>query len=133
MRQCCVSHSQFLLQHHPELFKDIVEQLKVRQHDPEETVRMEVVNVILTVAKNDFSVCTEELLGFIKERTLDKKVNLDIHVLVQYIILFCKENFLKVTLFIYKSLFFCVQVSNQASSPSWSWTVVQEICINRRI
>lgn len=73
VRQCCVSHSQFLLQHHPELFKDIVEQLKVRQHDPEETVRMEVVNVILTLAKNDFSVCTEELLSFIKERTLDKK------------------------------------------------------------
>ncbi|XP_062616219.1 sister chromatid cohesion protein PDS5 homolog B-like [Saccostrea cucullata] len=73
VRQCCVSHSQFLLQYHPELFKDIVEQLKVRQHDPEETVRMEVVNVILTVAKNDFSVCTEELLSFIKERTLDKK------------------------------------------------------------
>lgn len=105
MRQCCVSHSQFLLQHHPDLFKDIVEQLKVRQHDPEETVRMEVVNVILTVAKNDFSVCTEELLGFIKERTLDKKVNLDMHFLVQYILLFCKENSWKVTLFIILCVF----------------------------
>ena len=131
MRQCCVSHSQFLLQHHPDLFKDIVEQLKVRQHDPEETVRMEVVNVILTVAKNDFSVCTEELLGFIKERTLDKKVNLDMHFLVQYIFVL-QRKFLKSYPF-YNSLCFYVQVSNQASSPSWSWTVVQEICINRRI
>jgi hypothetical protein len=77
VRQKCVSQSQFFLQYHPELFKDIVEQLKVRQHDPEETVRMEVVNVILTVAKNDFTVCTEELLSFIRERTLDKKVRLN--------------------------------------------------------
>ena len=50
------------------------EQLKVRQHDPEETVRMEVVNCMLQVARKDFSVCTDEMLFFIRERTLDKKV-----------------------------------------------------------
>lgn len=37
---------------------------------------MEVVNTVLNVAKKDFSLVTEELLGFIKERTLDKKVSL---------------------------------------------------------
>jgi hypothetical protein len=36
----------------------------------------EVVNTVLSVAKKDFSLVTEELLGFIKERTLDKKVSL---------------------------------------------------------
>lgn len=35
---------------------------------------MEVVNVILIFVKNDFLVCIEELLSFIKERILDKKV-----------------------------------------------------------
>ncbi|KAK3099941.1 hypothetical protein FSP39_012194 [Pinctada imbricata] len=73
VRQTCVSYSQHFLLNHPETYKDIVEQLKVRQHDPEETVRMEVVNVILGVAKKSFERCTDEMLGFIKERTLDKK------------------------------------------------------------
>lgn len=36
---------------------------------------MEVVNTVLSVAKKDFSIINEELLGFIKERTLDKKVS----------------------------------------------------------
>lgn len=52
----------------------VSEQMKVRQHDPEETVRMEVVNCMLQVAKRDFSVVTDEMLVFIRERTLDKKV-----------------------------------------------------------
>ena len=50
------------------------EQLKVRQYDPEETVRMEVVNCMLQVARRDFTICTDEMLSFIKDRTLDKKV-----------------------------------------------------------
>ncbi|KAJ8298337.1 hypothetical protein KUTeg_024868 [Tegillarca granosa] len=73
VRQTCVSYAQHFLMNHPDTMKDIVEQLKSRQHDPEETVRMEVVNTILNIAKKDFSRVTNELLGFIKERTLDKK------------------------------------------------------------
>ncbi|CAC5359753.1 PDS5 [Mytilus coruscus] len=73
VRQTCVQFSQYFLINHPETNKDIVEQLKSRSHDPEETIRMEVVNTVLSVAKKDFSIINEELLGFIKERTLDKK------------------------------------------------------------
>lgn len=75
VRQTCVQFSQHFLINHPETNKDIVEQLKSRSHDPEETIRMEVVNTVLNVAKKDFSIINEELLGFIKERTLDKKVS----------------------------------------------------------
>ena len=46
----------------------------MRQHDPEETVRMEVVNAMLSLANKDLKGMPEELMGFIKERTLDKKV-----------------------------------------------------------
>lgn len=52
----------------------VSEQMKVRQHDPEETVRMEVVNCMLQVARKDVASTTDEMLTFIKERTLDKKV-----------------------------------------------------------
>lgn len=48
--------------------------MKVRQHDPEETVRTEVVHCMLQVARKDFSVVSDDMLVFIKERTLDKKV-----------------------------------------------------------
>lgn len=52
----------------------VPEQLKSRMHDAEENVRIEVVNAILNTAKKDLSCVSEELIGFIKERTLDKKV-----------------------------------------------------------
>ncbi|KAL5012757.1 hypothetical protein ScPMuIL_011308 [Solemya velum] len=73
VRTTCVQFAQHFVQHHPELIKDIFEQIKVRQHDPEENVRMEVVNTVLAIAKKDFSLLSDELLSFIKERTLDKK------------------------------------------------------------
>ncbi|XP_025084821.1 sister chromatid cohesion protein PDS5 homolog A-like [Pomacea canaliculata] len=73
VRTICVQYAQHFILNHPELVKDILEQMKVRQHDPEETVRMEVVNCMLQVAKRDFSVVTDEMLVFIRERTLDKK------------------------------------------------------------
>jgi sister-chromatid-cohesion protein PDS5 len=64
----------FLL-NHPELKGDICDTLKARQHDPEETVRYEVVMAIVSVSKKDMQVVaeSEELLNFVKERTLDKK------------------------------------------------------------
>ena len=54
---------------------DICDTLKARQHDPEETVRYEVVMAIVSVSKKDMQVVaeSEELLNFVKERTLDKK------------------------------------------------------------
>ncbi|KAK7496569.1 hypothetical protein BaRGS_00012221, partial [Batillaria attramentaria] len=73
VRTICVQFAQSFILNHPELVKDILEQMKVRQHDPEETVRMEVVHCMLQVARKDFSAMTDEMLVFIKERTLDKK------------------------------------------------------------
>lgn len=49
--------------------------LQVRQHDSDETVRYEVVMAIVETAKRDFQIVSEseDLLEFVKERTLDKK------------------------------------------------------------
>jgi len=98
----CVQYSMHFLLNHPELRKDITETLKLRQHDSEENVRWvlsaflhsyliwslllnsssifpryEVVMAIVSTAKKDFEVVSdsEDLLEFVKERTLDKKVS----------------------------------------------------------
>ena len=54
---------------------DVCDTLKARQHDPEENVRYEVVMAIVSTARKDMDVVAEsdELLNFVKERTLDKK------------------------------------------------------------
>ncbi|XP_046671895.1 sister chromatid cohesion protein PDS5 homolog B isoform X2 [Homalodisca vitripennis] len=71
----CVQYSMHFLLNHPELRKDITETLKMRQHDSDENVRYEVVMAIVSTAKRDFEVVSdsEDLLEFVKERTLDKK------------------------------------------------------------
>eukprot|EP00095_Tigriopus_kingsejongensis_P010616 maker-scaffold795_size96016-snap-gene-0.21 protein:Tk10616 transcript:maker-scaffold795_size96016-snap-gene-0.21-mRNA-1 annotation:"androgen-induced proliferation inhibitor" len=71
----CVQYTMHFLLNHPELMGDITDTLKLRQHDPEENVRYEVVMAIVSTAKKDFDVVSrsEELLNFVKERTLDKK------------------------------------------------------------
>ncbi|XP_063218306.1 sister chromatid cohesion protein PDS5 homolog B isoform X2 [Bacillus rossius redtenbacheri] len=71
----CVQYSMHFLLNHPELRKDITETLKLRQHDAEENVRYEVVMAIVTTARKDFEVISDsdDLLEFVKERTLDKK------------------------------------------------------------
>ena len=64
----------FLL-NHPELQADMIQTLKARQHDSEENVRYEVVMAIVSTARRDFDIVSksEDLLNFVKERTLDKK------------------------------------------------------------
>ncbi len=71
----CVQYTMHFLLNHPELVDDITETLKLRQHDSEENVRYEVVMAIVATAKKSFEVVSqsEELLNFVKERTLDKK------------------------------------------------------------
>jgi len=71
----CVQYSMHFLINHPELRKDIVETLRLRQHDSDENVRYEVVTAIVSTAKKDFEIVShsEDLLEFVKERTLDKK------------------------------------------------------------
>uniref|UniRef100_A0A2P2I100 Androgen-induced proliferation inhibitor n=1 Tax=Hirondellea gigas TaxID=1518452 RepID=A0A2P2I100_9CRUS len=75
IRTKCVQYSMHFLINHPLLRKDITHTLKMRQHDSEETVRYEVVMAIVTTAKRDISIVaeSEDLLEFVKERTLDKK------------------------------------------------------------
>ena len=71
----CVQYTMHFLLNHPELQDNIVETLKARQHDSEENVRYEVVMAIVATAKKDFDIVakSEQLLNFVKERTLDKK------------------------------------------------------------
>ncbi|CAG9762008.1 unnamed protein product [Ceutorhynchus assimilis] len=75
IRTKCVQYSMHFLLNHPDLRKDITETLKMRQHDSDENVRYQVVMAIVTTARNDFQVVSdsEDLLEFVKERTLDKK------------------------------------------------------------
>lgn len=75
IRTKCVQYSMHFLLNHPELRQDVTETLKLRQHDGEESVRYEVVTAIVATAKRDFSIVSdsEDLVNFVKERTLDKK------------------------------------------------------------
>ncbi|BFZ14836.1 hypothetical protein BsWGS_17875 [Bradybaena similaris] len=73
IRTACIQQTQHFILNHPELVKDILEQVKVRQHDPEESVRLDVVTSLLAVAKKDLKAMSPDMLQFVKERTLDKK------------------------------------------------------------
>lgn len=73
VRTTCVQYSQHFLINHPNLVKDITECLRHRQHDQEESIRHDVVQAIISVAKKDLNGVNEDLLGFVKERTLDKR------------------------------------------------------------
>lgn len=53
--------------HHPEY-------LKVRSHDPEEAIRHDVIVTIINAGKKDLNLVNDQLLGFVRERTLDKRV-----------------------------------------------------------
>lgn len=71
----CVQSSMHFLLNQPHLRRDITEALRERNHDNDEVVRYEVVMAIVETAKRDFQIIdeSEDLLTFVKERTLDKK------------------------------------------------------------
>lgn len=69
----CVQYSMHFLVNHPEMKADITEQMRQRQHDQDENVRHEVVMAIISSAKKGMDNINEDLLEFVKERTLDKK------------------------------------------------------------
>ncbi|KAL4230738.1 Sister chromatid cohesion protein PDS5 A [Mactra antiquata] len=73
VRTICVQSAVNFVLNHPELVKDVIEQVKIRQHDAEETVRIEVVNTLLNIARKNFDITTPEMLDVIKERTRDKR------------------------------------------------------------
>lgn len=56
----------------------MTEYLKVRSHDPEEAIRHDVIVTIITAGKRDLSLVNDQLLGFVRERTLDKRVSVSI-------------------------------------------------------
>uniref|UniRef100_UPI00358F06DF sister chromatid cohesion protein PDS5 homolog B n=1 Tax=Myxine glutinosa TaxID=7769 RepID=UPI00358F06DF len=69
----CVKFASHCLTNHPELTKDLTEILKVRSHDPEEAIRHDVIVSIVTSAKKDLSLVNDQLLGYVRERMLDKR------------------------------------------------------------
>lgn len=73
VRVRCVQYSMHFLVNHPEMKLDVTEQLKQRQHDQDENVRHEVVMAIISAARKGMDNINEDLLEFVKERTLDKK------------------------------------------------------------
>lgn len=50
------------------------EYLKVRSHDPEEAIRHDVIVTIINAGKKDLNLVNDQLLGFVRDRTLDKRV-----------------------------------------------------------
>lgn len=50
------------------------EYLKVRSHDPEEAIRHDVIVTIINAGKKDLNLVDDQLLGFVRDRTLDKRV-----------------------------------------------------------
>lgn len=48
--------------------------LKVRSHDPEEAIRHDVIVTIINAGKKDLNLVNDQLLGFVRERMLDKRV-----------------------------------------------------------
>jgi len=73
VRRSCVQYSMHFLVNHPEMKDDVTEQMKQRQHDQDENVRHEVVMAIVSAARKGMDHVNEDLLEFVKERTLDKK------------------------------------------------------------
>ncbi|XP_078534440.1 sister chromatid cohesion protein PDS5 homolog A [Lissotriton helveticus] len=69
----CVKFASHCLMNHPDLARDLTEFLKVRSHDPEEAIRHDVIVTIITAGKRDLSLVNDQLLGFVRERTLDKR------------------------------------------------------------
>ncbi|XP_041130830.1 sister chromatid cohesion protein PDS5 homolog A-like isoform X2 [Polyodon spathula] len=69
----CVKFASHCLMNHPDLAKDLTEFLKVRSHDPEEAIRHDVIVTIITAGKKDLCLVNDQLLGFVRERTLDKR------------------------------------------------------------
>ncbi|KAJ8342625.1 hypothetical protein SKAU_G00325530 [Synaphobranchus kaupii] len=69
----CVKFASHCLMNHPDLAKDLTEFLKIRSHDPEEAIRHDVIVSIVTAAKKDLSLVNDQLLNFVRERTLDKR------------------------------------------------------------
>lgn len=56
----------------------VIDYLKVRSHDPEEAIRHDVIVTIINAGKKDLNLVNDQLLGFVRERTLDKRVGVSL-------------------------------------------------------
>uniref|UniRef100_A0AAZ3RUV4 Uncharacterized protein n=1 Tax=Oncorhynchus tshawytscha TaxID=74940 RepID=A0AAZ3RUV4_ONCTS len=80
-----VKFASHCLMNHPDLARDLTDLtsrflrnlpdmfLKVRSHDPEEAIRHDVIVTIINAGKKDLNLVNDQLLGFVRERTLDKR------------------------------------------------------------
>ncbi|KAL5285776.1 PDS5A family protein [Megaselia abdita] len=75
IRLKCVQISMHFLVNHENTIKDITECLRQRQHDLDEGIRHQVVTSIVETAKRAYNVVasSQDLIEFVRERTLDKK------------------------------------------------------------
>ncbi|CAH1267920.1 PDS5B [Branchiostoma lanceolatum] len=69
----CVKFANKLLINHQNMMEEVTEQLKARCHDPDESVRYEVVSSIIKAAKESLRNVSQELLSLVQDRMLDKK------------------------------------------------------------
>uniref|UniRef100_A0A6Q2YQ73 PDS5 cohesin associated factor B n=1 Tax=Esox lucius TaxID=8010 RepID=A0A6Q2YQ73_ESOLU len=75
----CVKFASHCLMNHPDLTKDLTGicqgpiQSCDQSHDPEEAIRHDVIVSIVTAAKKDLVLTNDQLLNFVRERTLDKR------------------------------------------------------------
>uniref|UniRef100_A0A5S6QHI5 Uncharacterized protein n=1 Tax=Trichuris muris TaxID=70415 RepID=A0A5S6QHI5_TRIMR len=89
VRLCCVRACSILLLSRPELADDLRSALESRIVDSDETVRFEVLSVLLRIVKKDASLMTDRLLYAVKARTLDKRFKVRRQALI------CLSNFCK--------------------------------------
>jgi hypothetical protein len=71
-----------------QILDQVIEQVKNRSLDSEESLRFEVVQEILKAIKSDSNIITLELLNILKERTLDIKIKVN----MVFIFNHCKNN-----------------------------------------
>ncbi|GFY77146.1 sister chromatid cohesion protein PDS5 homolog B [Trichonephila inaurata madagascariensis] len=72
IRLICVSFVREFLVYHPNSRQDITAKLKHRHRDSEPEVRAAVVIAVAGAAREDLSCLNEDLMNYLKERTLDK-------------------------------------------------------------
>ena len=74
----CIQSVTEIFLFHEELQSDLLEAIQHRFQDSDDSVRFEIIKVLLDIGKEDFGnlANTETLLEFLKERTMDRKFKL---------------------------------------------------------
>ncbi|VDM43905.1 unnamed protein product [Toxocara canis] len=75
IRIACVKKAEDLLVFHPEYAGQVTELVMARCRDFDESVRLETVRMVRSLAKRKFSVVSEKLLACVAERTRDRKAD----------------------------------------------------------